>query len=411
MFPIECKKILPVENVIITSLSVRGQLGPLTVWVTKDPYETVNEETGSKKNATCSHGSKRKVSHIMSTRSKTSKRASKNNVVNEKLTITANPSEWTKIYENTLSPSIRNYKKLDLSECPICLKPGQVRGIYVHSALDNDEAIVYDKYLFNDASEIPQDSFIRLRPAMAHVSPTPFGRRTIWGYGMGQPWRQDRKFVGNIEYGVIYKLWNPKEHLIFGSSFQTLALQLFACQRRAESPINRLPDDCIFYILNMCKWDWVGDDLKGMKKLLEARKMKKLIASQNEAEDDKRIEQAKGLETYKKEACTKNDHIHSDETSGVDYDDEVDYENEDDVEVDIEYDEDWYSDSDDDDLYSSNYKYPVLYREGEVSESNRSYATRSRQRRGNNYHFVSGNFLAAFFLAANGEDDSEVEAS
>ena len=36
MFPIKCKRSLPVQKVVINSISVRGRLGPLTVWVTKD---------------------------------------------------------------------------------------------------------------------------------------------------------------------------------------------------------------------------------------------------------------------------------------------------------------------------------------------------------------------------------------
>jgi hypothetical protein len=31
------------------------------------------------------------------------------------------------------------------------------------------------------------------------------------------------------------------------------------CQRRLESPFAKLPDDCIYYILNMMRWDWVND--------------------------------------------------------------------------------------------------------------------------------------------------------
>lgn len=421
MFPVECKKILPVENVVITSLSIRGQLGPLTVWISKDPDEKVHQKRGSKRNiendlktasvARSSFGSKHKATHTMNTRSKTGKYQPKQTMKKDKFTITADPSEWIKIYDNTLSPSLQTYKKLDLSGNPIYLKPGQVRGIYVHSTLDNDRAIVYDNYLFNDPTEIPQDSFIRLRPAMAHVSTKPFGRKPIWGGGMGQSWRRDRKFVGKIEYGVIYRLWNPKEHLFFGSDFQNLALQLFACQRRSESPMSRLPDDCIFYILNMCKWDWVGDNLSGMKLLLDKRKAKESIASKKEAEEDDRKVQAKESDKDKKKLCRQTNHFENDETNDIDYDDEVDYESEVDMEVDAEYDEDWDSDSDDDDLYRYDYRNPVLYREGENFEPIRPQWARSRLRNGNNRQFVLGNFMAAFMLAGSGEDNNDVELS
>ena len=74
-----------------------------------------------------------------------------------------------------------------------------------------------------------------------------------------------REFVGKICYGVVYDLWNPTENLRFGNGFRRLALILFACQRRIESPLCYLPDDCIFYILNMCRWDWVDDSYEGVR--------------------------------------------------------------------------------------------------------------------------------------------------
>ena len=35
MFPIKCKDLLPVDHLVVKSVSVRGYLGPLTVWVSK----------------------------------------------------------------------------------------------------------------------------------------------------------------------------------------------------------------------------------------------------------------------------------------------------------------------------------------------------------------------------------------
>jgi len=32
MFSIQCKEVLPVDHIVITSISIRGGLGPLTVW-------------------------------------------------------------------------------------------------------------------------------------------------------------------------------------------------------------------------------------------------------------------------------------------------------------------------------------------------------------------------------------------
>jgi hypothetical protein len=37
------------------------------------------------------------------------------------------------------------------------------------------------------------------------------------------------------------------------------------CQRRVESTWSILPDECVYYILNMCRWDWFKDDSGSMQ--------------------------------------------------------------------------------------------------------------------------------------------------
>jgi hypothetical protein len=96
-----------------------------------------------------------------------------------------------------------------------------------------------------------------VQAGLAHLSNTPFGRRTIWGWG--SPWRENREFVGRLSYGIVYKLWNPEVYNKFNTKFRAAVRTLLGCQRRAESPISLLPDDVIFYILNLCRWDWYGD--------------------------------------------------------------------------------------------------------------------------------------------------------
>lgn len=230
MFPVQCKTLLPIERLVISSISVRGKLGPLTVWVsnTTDSPELSVDKT-----------------------------------------------KWTKIFSKTLQPSFSEYRKLDVSHSPIILRPGEVRGVYVHSTLHSDQAIVYDNYRGRTSSRYTRgfmpgirilegvfppdedgDDFLTINQGYAHVSPIPFGNVSIWGSGFA--WRQGRRFVGKVDYGVVYKLWNPKEHLVFGNSFHKLVVTMFMCQRRWESPMSRLPDECIFYILNMCKWDWAA---------------------------------------------------------------------------------------------------------------------------------------------------------
>ena len=117
----------------------------------------------------------------------------------------------------------------------------------------------------------------------AHFLSSPFTSflvaQPIWGWG--NAWRDGREFVGQVSYGAVYRLWNPTEHFSFGSRFQRLALTLFGCQRRSESPLCRLSDDILFYILNMCKWDWARDDFEELvgeqKKLRKVRRRREAL--------------------------------------------------------------------------------------------------------------------------------------
>lgn len=175
---------------------------------------------------------------------------------------------WTKIYERTHSPSFVGYCELDLSSNPVILKPGQVKGMYIHSTLRGDAAIVYDN---KEKPKTHDDSFITILPGRAHVSQRIFGSIPVWGWGSA--WRDNREFVGQIKYGACYKLWNPSENLSFGENFRSTARTLLMCQRRLECPFSRLPDDAIYYILNMMRWDWVND--KSIDMALEQRHIRR----------------------------------------------------------------------------------------------------------------------------------------
>lgn len=235
MFPVKCKDTLPIDHVIINSVAVRGALGPLTVWVTND--EHLNGE------------------------------------------ISMSKKYWTKIYEKTHPPSYVGYKELNLSPNPVVLKPGNVRGIYIHSTRRGDESIVYDN---KEKLKTHDDSFITILPGRAHVSEKVFGSVPIWGWGSA--WRDNREFVGQIKYGACYRLWNPSENLSFGGNFRSAVRVLFLCQRRQESPFSWLPDDCLYYILHMMRWDWLDDTSMDMRR--EQKNWRKLRRRRMIAEVD-----------------------------------------------------------------------------------------------------------------------------
>lgn len=78
--------------------------------------------------------------------------------------------------------------------------------------------------------------------------------------GWGNSWRDHREFVGQLKYGVRYQLWQPALTATkYGPAFRAAVRTLLGCQRRVESPVALLPDEAVYYILNMCRWDWWND--------------------------------------------------------------------------------------------------------------------------------------------------------
>ncbi len=85
------------EYIEVQTLSVRGALGPVTVWTTPGGFEGKHESKAA----------------------------------------------WTKVYDKKHPASWHELQELHLDR-PIVLKPGERCGIYVHSALPGDEGLVYD---------------------------------------------------------------------------------------------------------------------------------------------------------------------------------------------------------------------------------------------------------------------------
>jgi hypothetical protein len=232
MFPVKAKEILPLESVVIHSVSVRGMLGKMSIWVTNE-----NEAPNA----------------------------------NGEYQIRLNPRHWTKIYEKEHAASPRTYSVMKF-ETPVVLAPGRIRALYVHSTLEGDEAIVYDnsRGLGMMANNRPpqqrpryDDAMISILSGKAHLSNQPFGQVPVWGWG--NAWRDHREFVGQLEYGAVYKLWQPDLNVMYGDRFRRVAMRLLACQRKPGSSMPVLPDECVFFVLNMCRWDWFGDTSEQLK--------------------------------------------------------------------------------------------------------------------------------------------------
>jgi hypothetical protein len=163
MFPLRVKNNLPVEHILLHSISVRGRLGDLTVHVSNEVTNTTTTTPGT-----------------LTTTPTTE--------------IPLHASHWTQIYQgrHKMTALGRNrrrggggettYAKLEFSK-PLLLKPGQVRLLYVHSTHDGDESIVYDNSSGANFN-IPryQDDFIAIHTGKAHLSPEPFGQSPVRVY-------------------------------------------------------------------------------------------------------------------------------------------------------------------------------------------------------------------------------------
>ena len=205
MFPIKAKRSLPIHQIVINSLSVRGRLGPITVWVTKDEEANRDEErkrlaieeaaaasssaaaaAAASADPTSSPVAKKSKYNLRARFSRKSSKSSKSSTDQRAVRpiegqISMRKRDWIKIYDKEHGPSFRTYTQLDLSANPIILRPGEVRGVYIHSTLEGDEAIVYD----NKHQRLTHDDpFIQILTGRAHVSEKPFGKM-VSANGMG----------------------------------------------------------------------------------------------------------------------------------------------------------------------------------------------------------------------------------
>ena len=119
MFNIENHSKQPLEYLEIQSLCVRGDLGPITVWVTALSYYNKHEDK----------------------------------------------KQWTLVYRGTHEPSRLNYCPLILQR-PIRLEGGERIGTYIHSGLGGDQGLVYDN---RHGDVTMSDENLSVQSGMAHV--------------------------------------------------------------------------------------------------------------------------------------------------------------------------------------------------------------------------------------------------
>lgn len=207
MFNVANTSTQPLEYLEIQAIAVRGNLGPLTVWMTKDTYHHKHESADA----------------------------------------------WQEVYHGTHSRSRQSYTRLTF-HTPVRLKSGESCGMYVHSALVGDQAIVYDNR--RGGVVTMKDTNICVESGMAHLSNRPFSANGMYGFA----WRKNRQFVGRICYGVKYLLWQPSQsiHDQFPKSFRQ-AVDVLLLIDYKNYRLSKLPEHVIWYVINFLPYNWVQD--------------------------------------------------------------------------------------------------------------------------------------------------------
>jgi hypothetical protein len=213
-FDLACSEKLPLKYVEVSSLWVRGDLGPLTVWTNPSGHGGGNVQSAE---------------------------------------------GWTQIYERTHEPSFQDFVELKF-ETPIVLHPSDGRlGVYVHSKRPGDQSIVYDDARYSTLRSVRDDGRVVIHPGVAHLSNKPFGRRAPWG---GDALRTRRLFVGRVSYGARWLLWNPEVHARFPIGFRDAVLTVLKCGRREGCGLYWLGDEILYYVMNKCGWNWFGERMR-----------------------------------------------------------------------------------------------------------------------------------------------------
>ena len=207
MFAVEAKRLIPFQFLEIQSVSVRGDMGRVTVY-SRTMMSSLEE------------------------------------------------SDWQPVFgPEDVAPSWTQQTELKLHK-PVRIAPGMQTVLYVHSELPSDTAIVYADQRSEEATY--EDYAIRIHPGIAHTANVAFAPYNHWG---GVSWRRRREFVGSIRYGSKLLLWTPASHRLFPQSFQRVVRTLL-CAHASEtckSDLGRLPKDVLFNIINFLPWDTALD--------------------------------------------------------------------------------------------------------------------------------------------------------
>lgn len=236
--------VAPVAACEVNALSVRGGLGAMKV------YYRVCDVT--RDNEVCA--------------ADTTERYGSYRADDERIRRLLDASSWTLAYDADVGASdFKTLVRLDFAK-PIEFSPGEKLELYVHSAEESDQGLVYD-----DAPDLcgrpKDDGILQIWPGYAHLSSVPFGTSAPWyeenSYSITSL-RRDRRFVGKVQYGVRWKLWEPMKetHASFPVRYREVVQTILLGMKDRNCLLSALDYDVVMYIFNKhIGWDWFGNQV------------------------------------------------------------------------------------------------------------------------------------------------------
>ena len=107
----------------------------------------------------------------------------------------ADESHWELVGQQHCPPSWDSLTEINL-EKTLVIKPGQIRALYMHSALPDDLGIQYQSYRGN--AIVAEDDIVQIIPGVGHTGHIPF--RSGWYRGLRGP-------AGALSYHATLRTW------------------------------------------------------------------------------------------------------------------------------------------------------------------------------------------------------------
>lgn len=165
--------------------------------------------------------------------------------------------EWALVSrKRQYQPAWDGHRRIRLDE-PVRIRPGETRGLYVHSALPDDLGIQY-RSTSSPEENVGESEHLRIHPGLGHTGSIPFDVHSGW-------LRPNRAPCGVLEYHVRRRCWCVEESSEFPQALRRAVMTMLLANNRPYSSTSNvlgiLPKDVLLYALEgTLEWDmWKPD--------------------------------------------------------------------------------------------------------------------------------------------------------